>query len=148
MKDAEADQETDRTLPYVNSSLLSVLGIRVSVLFAQTSDQQAQDVIGRGLDLLVTPGGLVAVAVLIGMLAIGVMTDSGWRWILVALLFLATLVQGSTEFFNNSLFFPLEQLRSGSQVLNGLALCTIGLATLRGSPGTRWKIVSAIAIAR
>ena len=147
MEDAGVDLETDRTLPYDNSSLLSVPGFHVSVLFAQTSDQQAQDVIGRGLDLLVTPGGLAAVVVLIGMLAIGVMTDSGWRWILIALLFLATLVQGSTEFFNNSLFFPLEQLRSGSQLLNGLALCTIGLATLRGSPGTRWKIVSAIAIA-
>lgn len=114
---------------------------------AQTSDQQAQEVISRGLELLSTPGGVGAVAVLIALLAGGVATKSGWRWLLISLLVLATLVQGSTKFFNNTLFPPLEQLRSGSQVLTGLVLGAIALATAKGAGASRWKLISAIAIA-
>lgn len=114
---------------------------------AQTSDQQAQAVIERGLELLSTPGGVGAVAILIILLAGGVATNSGWRWLLISLLVLATLVQGSTKFFNNTLFPPLEQLRSGSQVLNGLVLGAIALATSKSAGSSRWKLISAIAIA-
>ena len=119
----------------------------MSLLFAQTSDQQAQQVVQRGIELLSSPGGLLAVVVLLGLLAVGVLSSSGWKWLLLALLLLSTLVQGSTEFFNNTLFFPLEQLRSGSQILNGLVLAAIAVATLRSPGGERWKIVAAIAVA-
>ena len=101
--------------------VISEPGSRVFALLAQTSDKQAQEVIERGLELLSTPGGVGAVAVLTILLAGGVVTQSGWRWLLISLLVLATLIQGSTKYFNNTLFPPLEQLRSGSQVLNALA---------------------------
>ncbi|MBQ71778.1 MAG: hypothetical protein CMJ67_02625 [Planctomycetaceae bacterium] len=116
-------------------------------LLAQTSDKQAQEVIERGLELLSTPGGVGAVAVLTILLAGGVVTQSGWRWLLISLLVLATLIQGSTKYFNNTLFPPLEQLRSGSQVLNALVLGAIALATSKKAGDSRWKLVGAIAIA-
>ena len=89
----------------------------------------------------------MAVVVLLGLLTVGVLTDSGWKGLLLSLLLLATLVDGSTKFFNNTLFFPLEQLRSGSQILNGLVLAAIAVATLRGPGGVRLKIVALIAVA-
>ncbi len=89
----------------------------------------------------------MAVVVLLGLLTVGVLNESGWKGLLLSLLLLATLVDGSTKFFNNTLFFPLEQLRSGSQILNGLVLAAIAVATLRGPGGVRLKIVAVIAVA-
>ena len=100
--------------------VLSGTGFILTVFLSQTSDDTVRDLLQRGGEILSTPAGAVGALVVIAFMLYGVFTERGWAWLMAALLFAATLADGSTEYFNNTLFSPLQQLRSSSKLVNGM----------------------------
>lgn len=91
----------------------------------------AGELLRRGIEFVSTTQGLMAVAGFAALGAFALFARRGWRLPLLLALFLATLVDGSTEFFQNTLFPPLERVRDANQVLVVALLALLAVATRR-----------------
>jgi O-antigen ligase len=94
-------------------------------------DASISEILSRGVDLLLSPGGVVAALVLLAVASLALVSDGFVRLGVLAALFLSTLADGSTEYFQNILFSPLQQVREANQILVGVLLVVLVAATRR-----------------
>lgn len=84
---------------------------------AQTNELGVKETLESAIELLQTPAGVGGVVGMIALLAFCVISRHGWMVLVLLLLLLSMLSDGTREFFDNTLFPPLQQIRSASQFL-------------------------------
>jgi O-antigen ligase len=94
-------------------------------------DTPVSEIVSRGVEFLLSPGGAVAAMALLALAVMALVSDGFVRLGVIAALFLSTLVDGSTEYFQNLLFSPLQQIREANQLLLGVLLVLLVVATRR-----------------
>ncbi|MEC8320146.1 MAG: hypothetical protein VX012_01965 [Planctomycetota bacterium] len=117
------------------------------LVFAQSNEENIRTVIENVRELFQSPVALLGLLGGVGLFIYAWLTREGWRLAFIGTLLLAMLVDGSDEFFNNTLFPPLQQIRGSSQFTAVAALGLLVLATLKfGRPG--WsRIAGGVAVA-
>jgi hypothetical protein len=101
-------------------------------LLAQLSS--TGDILQRGIDFVSTPQGILGIVGFAVLAGSAVFSPRGWRLPLLLTLLLSTLIDGSTEYFQNILFPPLQQVREANQLLVVAMLALIAVATRRFPP--------------
>lgn len=117
-----------------------------ALLLAQSNEENIRSVIGSVGEALQSPTGLLGVAAAIALFIYAGLTREGWRLAFITTLLLAMMVDGSGRFFNNTLFSPLQQVRSSSQFTAVAMLGLLAVATMRFGRPTWSRIAGGIAV--
>ncbi len=86
-------------------------------IFAQTNELGVRNTLDAAFELLGSPLGLLGAVSLTAFLLAAVLLRNGWVLVVGVLFFISTLSDGTREFFDNTLFSPLQQVRSAAQFI-------------------------------
>ncbi len=98
-------------------------------ILAQTNELGVRNTLDAAFELLGSPVGILGVLGLVGFLIATVLLRNGWVLVVGVLLLVSTLSDGTREFFDNTLFSPLQQIRSAAQFIVVALIAVLILGT-------------------
>jgi hypothetical protein len=116
------------------------------LVFAQSSDVGISQLLRSSLDQLSSPSGVAAVLLGIVFISITLLHRKGWMLLFLSIGFLAMLVEGTTTYFDNRLFSPLQEIREASRLLGVMLLTLLAVVVRREQRDYRISLLSILVI--